>query len=223
MSKTPENKENKENKEISETPENQQDSPKNVSQANNDRAVKEISDAISNAAANQARIAAESLERTAGFETSFLKEIASKNNIGSLTLPVLHIVKHSIDKHSNGKPIVEIHTIWTILQVIMEIVSSFKSDQKIPGSRCKQLTLQVLRALVEDFAEGNDKEECMALLKTSIPAAIDLIVGASKGKVKLNSKMLDFNGDDVLDIRDLSFCSKIMTKLCCFSKCCKKK
>ena len=202
-------------------PENQ-DSPKNVTQANNDKAVEEISSALSQAAANQVSVAADAMEEFSGFDTEFLKDVASKNNIGSLTAPVLHIVKHSIDKHSNGKPIIEIHTIWTILQVVMEVVSSFKSDKKIPGSRCKQLALQVVRSLVEDFAEGEEKDQCLSLLRTSIPAAIDLIVGASKGKVKLNSKLLDFNGDDVLDMRDLSFCSKLCAKLCCFSTCCKK-
>tara|TARA_B100001094_G_scaffold328618_1_gene389429 strand:- start:5178 stop:5798 length:621 start_codon:yes stop_codon:yes gene_type:complete len=203
--------------------ENNQDSPKNVTKETNEKAVKEMSEALSETVKNKVDDAADSLEEVVGFDTDFLKDIASKNNIGNLTLPVLKIVKNTVDKQSNGKPIVEISTIWTILQVVMEIISSFKQEKKIPGSRCKQLALQVLRVLVEDFAEGNDKVECMALLKSSIPAAIDLIVGASKGKVKLNSKLLDFNGDDVLDMRDLSFCSKFMTRLCCFSSCCKKK
>ena len=144
---------------------------------------------------------------------------------------VLEQVQARLPKNDSGEPIVDINTIWHIVELAIEVVEVIKNREKFNGGRAKQLTLAALRALINDFApsspENPIKENLLELHKNSIPATIDLIFNASKGKIEINNAgdliklgikykhLADLDGDGDVDCKDLCRLKKL---LCCCKK-----
>ena len=144
---------------------------------------------------------------------------------------VLEQVQARLPKNGAGEPIVDMDTIWHIVELAIEVVEVIKNREKFNGSRAKQLTLATLRALINDFApsspENPIKENLLDLHNNSIPAAIDLVFNASKGKIKINDVddliklgqkykgLADLDGDGDVDCKDLCRLKKL---LCCCKK-----
>ena len=128
------------------------------------------------------------------------------------------------EEYRYGVPVIEISTIWHILELIIEVVEDIKNKNNFNGSKAKELTLLAIEALINDFATPETKEDLLNLLKQSIPSAIDLIFSASKGKLKINTaslmklehkEVLDMDGDGDIDYKDLKLCQKLLKYLCC--------
>ena len=128
------------------------------------------------------------------------------------------------EEYRYGVPVIEMSTIWHVLELIIEVVESIKEKEKLNGSKAKELTMSAIKALIEDFAPPDTKEDMLNLLKQSIPAVIDLVFSASKGKLKINTaslmklehkEILDMDGDGDIDYNDLKLCQKLLKYLCC--------
>jgi hypothetical protein len=145
---------------------------------------------------------------------------------------VLEKVQSQLPKNDDGTPIVEMKTIWHIVELTIEVVEMVKNKEKFNGNRAKQLTLATLKVLIANFApdtpENPVKQHLLDLHENSIPAAIDLVFNASKGKIKINNAddliqlglkykaLADLDGDGDVDCNDLCRLKKLF---CC---CCKK-
>jgi hypothetical protein len=145
-----------------------------------------------------------------------------------LIATVLENVQEQLPKNDDGTPTVDMATIWHIVELTIETVEIIKDKEQLSGSRAKQLTLAALRMLINKFApstpENPIKEMLLDLQKVSIPATIDLILNASKGKIKINNAsdliqlglkhkaLADLDGDGDVDLQDLCRFKKLF---CC--------
>lgn len=143
--------------------------------------------------------------------------------LSSILKLVIDTVKNNIPQEK-GEPVIEINTIWHVLELVIEVVENVKDKKGLNGNKAKQLTLSAIKALIEDFAPTETKEDLLNLLKQSVPAVIDLVFSASKGKLKINSttllkleykQVLDLNGDGGVDCKDLKLCKKFLGLFCC--------
>ncbi len=157
--------------------------------------------------------------------------IPIEKSIENLISQVIDDIQNKLPKNKDGTPVVEIKTIWHIVELTIEIVESIKNKEKFNGSRAKQLTLAALKALINDFAPSTPtnpmREHLLGLLEESIPATIDLVFNASKGKIKINNAeellqlgiqhkaMLDLDGDGTVTCNDCCILKKLF--------CCKKR
>lgn len=92
------------------------------------------------------------------------------------------IVHHALQ----GTPI-NVKSIHLIIRAVMEVIEG----TPIKGSEQKDLALKILRQLFIDFTEDDTEKMLLALLDTdAIGNLIDLVVDASKNKIKVN-KVID--------------------------------
>ena len=192
-----------------------ENSPTSISSERNKKAVTKLNKVLNEAGETIIESTAQNIQDLTNVDTSFLTKLGSKNNLDSISNLLIDKVIQNIPTDHNKKPIVEISTIWDILDITMIIVVNLKNKTQISGIQAKNIVLRILYAIVNDFTEEPEKDICLNLLKNSIPHAIDLIIKAKKGKLDFNSKILDFTGDDKLDLKDLSLCTRLCKNYCC--------
>ena len=154
-----------------------------------------------------------------GINKDLMSALATKTNVSNLVKPALNMVISNIPQKKDGKPVIQISTLWHILEVTMEIVEDIKNIKKLSGSQAKQMVITILKELIDEFAEEDVKDNCSDLLVNSIPAAIDMVINAANGKLKVNASVLDLNGDGKLNKEDINRCLSICKLLsCCGSR-----
>ena len=76
---------------------------------------------------------AQNIQDLTNVDTSFLTKLGSKNNLDSISNLLIDKVIQNIPTDHNKKPIVEISTIWDILDITMIIVVNLKNKTQISG------------------------------------------------------------------------------------------
>lgn len=75
----------------------------------------------------------------------------------------------------------------TTLAVIIKYVIEAVEDTPVKGAAQKEYALRLLRALIEELSQGEDKEYLLnAIDSGGIGDIIELIVSASKGEININ-------------------------------------
>ena len=77
------------------------------------------------------------------------------------------------------------------LSVIIKFVMEAVEETPIKGVKQKEYALKLLKSLIDEFADGDDKEFLVIALESgSIADTIDLIASAAKGELNVN-KVVD--------------------------------
>ena len=104
-----------------------------------------------------------------------------KNNLSNLLEKSLKNVKSKLSIIT-----ISPSTLHLLVKYVMEEVEK----QPIKGSEQKDLSLELIKHLITDITNEDDKEILLILLKCgTISNIIDLIIDATKGKLKINKKL----------------------------------
>ena len=107
--------------------------------------------------------------------------IKNKNNLSNLLENSLKNVKSKLSIIT-----ISPSTLHLLVKYVMEEVEI----QHIKGSEQKDLSLELIKHLITDLSDEDDKEILLILLKTgTISNIIDLIIDATKRKLKINKKL----------------------------------